>query len=44
MTEKAYLQIAIDKTAGERELEAWAWLVHKLDHFYAEKTNSPGTN
>ena len=24
MTEKAYLQIAIDKTAGERELEAWA--------------------
>ena len=22
----AYLQIAIDKTAGERELEAWGWL------------------
>ena len=44
MTEKAYLQIAIDKTAGERELEAWAWLVDKIDHFYAEQTNSAGTN
>ena len=44
MTEKAYLQIAIDKTAGERELEAWAWLVDKIDNFYAEQTNSAGTN
>lgn len=25
-SELAYLQIAIDKTAGEPELEAWAWL------------------
>jgi hypothetical protein len=25
-TELAYLQIAIDKTAGPAELEAWAWL------------------
>lgn len=25
-TEMAYLQIAIDKTAGPAELEAWAWL------------------
>lgn len=46
MSEKAYLQIAIDKTAGERELEAWTWLVDKIDNFYTEKlqTNSAGTN
>jgi hypothetical protein len=25
--EMAYLQIAIDKTAGDREREAWDWLV-----------------
>ena len=43
MTERAYLQIAIDKTAGGRELEAWAWLVDKIDSFYAEQTNSEGT-
>ena len=30
-----YLQIAIDKTAGERELEAWGWLTEKIEHFYA---------
>lgn len=34
-TELAYLQIAIDKTAGARELEAWTWLVEKMQHFYA---------
>lgn len=26
-----YLRIAIDKTAGERELQAWAWLMEALD-------------
>ncbi len=36
-TELQYLQIAIDKTAGERELEAWDWLMEKIDNFYAEK-------
>lgn len=25
-----YLRIAIDKTAGERELEAWQWLMDKI--------------
>ncbi len=35
-TEMAYLQIAIDKTAGERELEAWAWLSQKINDFYTE--------
>lgn len=29
--EMQYLQIAIDKTAGERELEAWGWLVEKVN-------------
>ncbi len=35
-TELAYLQIAIDKTAGERELEAWGWLTEKIESFYQE--------
>lgn len=38
ITEKQYLQIAIDKTAGEGELEAWGWLVEKIDNFYAEQS------
>lgn len=33
--ELVYLQIAIDKTAGERELEAWGWLTEKIEHYYA---------
>ena len=33
--ELAYLHIAIDKTAGERELEAWGWLMEKIESFYA---------
>ena len=28
--EIAYLKIAIEKTAGERELEAWGWLMAKI--------------
>jgi uncharacterized protein len=36
-TEMQYLQIAIDKTAGERELEAWGWLQEKIADFYAGK-------
>jgi len=38
MQEKAYLQIAIDKTAGEVELEAWGWLDERVTNFYAEQT------
>jgi hypothetical protein len=30
-SELKYLQIAIDKTAGERELEAWGWLMARID-------------
>lgn len=29
--EIAYLKIAIDKTAGPRELEAWGWLMEKVE-------------
>lgn len=29
--EISYLRIAIDKTAGPRELEAWGWLMTKID-------------
>ena len=36
--ELQYLQIAINKTAGEHELEAWGWLVEKVDNFYAEQS------
>ena len=35
-TEMQYLQIAMDKTAGEVEQEAWGWLVEKIDNYYAE--------
>lgn len=35
-SEMQYLQIAIDKTAGENELLAWSWLVEKIDHFYSQ--------
>lgn len=33
LAEQAYLQIAIDKTAGARELEAWSWLIEKVNDF-----------
>ena len=31
LRERAYLDIAIGKTAGEREREAWGWLMEKID-------------
>lgn len=34
-TEMAYLQIAIDKTAGEREQQAWSWLSEKIENHKA---------
>lgn len=33
--EMLYLQIAIDKTAGPHELEAWEWLTEAVDRFHA---------
>jgi hypothetical protein len=32
--EIAYLEIAISKTAGEREREAWGWLAERIRDFY----------
>ena len=37
LSERQYLQIAVDKTAGERELQAWVWLTEKIDNFYAQQ-------
>jgi hypothetical protein len=39
-TEMAYLQIAIDKTAGSREREAWDWLREAVDRHYANAGRS----
>lgn len=36
--EIAYLQIAIDKTAGPRERQAWAWLMERIA---AQKAETP---
>lgn len=33
--ELAYLEIAVSKTAGEAEREAWGWLVEKIESHYA---------
>jgi hypothetical protein len=32
-SEIAYLKIGLDKTAGEREREAWNWLMSDIDAF-----------
>ena len=37
--EMDYLQIAIKKTAGERELEAWSWLVEAVENHQADLNN-----
>lgn len=37
ITEQTYLQIAIDKTAGERELEAWQWIDEFIADYYANE-------
>lgn len=37
--EMDYLRIAIEKTAGERELEAWAWLVEAVTNHQAALNN-----
>ena len=41
MNEIEYLKIAMDKTAGEREMQAWVWLTEAIENFYAEQA---GTN
>jgi hypothetical protein len=32
-SEIEYLRIGLDKTAGDRELEAWGWVMESLDNF-----------
>jgi hypothetical protein len=34
--EMAYLTIAIEKTAGDREMQAWSWLLERIDNHNAE--------
>lgn len=34
-SELVYLQIAIEKTAGPRELEAWGWLMEAVENYKA---------
>ena len=36
--EMAYLQIAVSKTAGPREQEAWGWLTERVAAFYRDAT------
>ena len=35
-----YLRIGLDKTAGERELEAWGWLMEKVTEFRNKQTET----
>lgn len=42
--EIGYLKIAIDKTAGPEELEAWGWLTQKVADFYADKADTAAMN
>jgi uncharacterized protein len=36
--EIAYLRIGLEKTASDRELEAWGWVMEALDDFKTRKT------
>jgi hypothetical protein len=36
--ELKYLEIAVQKTAGEREMQAWSWLLEKIENFRAEQS------
>lgn len=38
--EIAYLSIAIDKTAGEREQQAWSWLMERIENYNAEQSGA----
>lgn len=40
-SEIAYLTIAIDKTAGDAEREAWDWLMQKIAAHHAEHAERP---
>ncbi|MGZ8097290.1 MAG: DUF447 domain-containing protein [Methylosarcina sp.] len=36
--EIAYLRIGLEKTAGDREMEAWSWLMAAIDNFKAGRS------
>jgi hypothetical protein len=36
--ELEYLAIAMEKTAGKREWQAWNWLMEHIENFRAEQT------
>jgi hypothetical protein len=38
--ELAYLRIGLDKTAGPHELEAWGWLMEKVEAFRRDSTQA----
>jgi hypothetical protein len=38
--EMAHLEPAISKTAGQREKEAWGWLMEKIDNVYAKSNQT----
>jgi uncharacterized protein len=40
--EIAYLQIAVGKTAGAAEQEAWQWLMDRIQAWYSGPTQTPG--
>ena len=40
-SEIAYLEIAVGKTAGEAEQEAWGWLMEKIRAHYESKGGAP---
>lgn len=39
-----YLQISIDKTAGEHELQAWFWLMERIQNFREQRSMSQQEN
>ena len=41
MAEIGYLEIAVQKTAGAEELEAWGWLMEKVAEFYGGRMQQP---
>jgi uncharacterized protein len=41
--EMAYLAIAVGKTAGPRETEAWGWLTAEIDAFYSQVASGGAT-
>jgi len=40
--EMAYLEIAVSKTAGPREREAWEWLTARIAAFYRDAAAESG--